>query len=124
MTRAQGVISPEFSCEGFLGPYEAAVRDGLFFCRAGINIGSVLVDGSISACPSLRADYIQGNIYQDDFLAVWNDRFQIMRKRNWTKTGECKNCKVYKWCGGNGLHLRDEQSGELLRCHYNMLADK
>jgi radical SAM enzyme (rSAM/lipoprotein system) len=117
--RKEGRIEPSFSCEGFLGPYEGEVRDDFFFCRAGINIGSVLADGSISACPSLRADYIQGNIYKDSFLDVWNNRYQVMRDREWTKTGKCRDCRAFKWCGGNGLHLRDERTGELLQCYYD-----
>jgi radical SAM enzyme (rSAM/lipoprotein system) len=121
--RIEGRIKASFSCEGFLGPYEAQVRDGFFFCRAGINVGSVLIDGSISACPSLRGDYIQGNIYRDSFMDVWNNRFQVMRKRKWLRNGECADCKVFKWCDGNGLHLRDEKTGRILRCHYNMLQN-
>jgi len=66
-TRKDGRIKASAGCEGFIGDYELEARDYPFFCRAGIQIGSVLADGSISACPSLRADYIQGNIYQDDF---------------------------------------------------------
>lgn len=120
-TRKAGKILASAGCEGFLGDYELEARGYPFFCRAGIQIGSVLADGSISACPSLRADYIQGNIYEDDFLEVWNNKFQVMRKRKWTKTGKCKTCKVYKWCEGNGLHLRDEKTGELLLCHYEKL---
>ena len=120
-TRKDGKIKAEFSCEGFLGNYENEVRDGIYFCRAGINVASVLADGSISACPSLRGDFIQGNIYKDKFLDVWNNKFEIMRKRDWTKKGECSKCKVYKWCEGNGLHLHDELTGKLLYCHYNNL---
>ncbi|MBN2781175.1 MAG: TIGR04133 family radical SAM/SPASM protein, partial [Candidatus Marinimicrobia bacterium] len=78
-TRKQGKILANAGCEGFLGDYELEARSYPFFCQAGIHIGSVLVDGSISACPSLRADYIQGNIYRDDFWNVWDTRFQIMR---------------------------------------------
>jgi radical SAM enzyme (rSAM/lipoprotein system) len=122
-TRKEGKINASYSCEGFLGSYEGEVRDYLFFCRAGINIGSVLSNGSISACPSLRGDYIQGNIYTDDFCDVWEKRFQIMRDRKWTKTGECLKCKVYAFCEGNGLHLRDEKSGYLFRCHFNMIEE-
>lgn len=114
-------ISVSAGCEGFLGDYELKARAYPFFCRAGIQIGSVLADGSISACPSLRADYIQGNIYQNSFTEVWENRFQIMRDRSWTKTGKCENCKVYSWCEGNGLHLRDEKTGDLLLCHYEKL---
>jgi len=120
-TRDEGTIQASYSCEGFLGPYEGKVREGFFWCRAGINVGSVLADGSISACPSLRGDYIQGDIYRGSFVDVWNNRFQVMRDRAWTKTGICAECDAYKWCEGNGLHLRDEQTGHLLRCHYHML---
>ena len=120
-TRKQGIINVSYGCEGFLGDYELEVRDSPFFCQAGIHIGSVLVDGSISACPSLRADYIQGNIYTDDFWDVWNNRYQNMRDRTWTRTGKCATCKSYKYCEGNGLHLRDEHTGELLCCHMDML---
>lgn len=120
-TRLQGRIQASYGCEGFLGALEGEVRDGPFFCRAGINIGSVLVDGSISACPSLRADYIQGSIYRDDFWKVWSNKFQIMRNRNWAKTGPCATCKDWKYCHGNGLHLRDEKTGGLLVCHMERL---
>lgn len=122
-TRDEGKITASYGCESFLGGWELEVRDKPFFCIAGVIVGSVLVDGSISACPSLRADYIQGNIYKDDFMDVWENKFDNMRNREWLKTGECKDCKVWKYCKGNGLHLRDEKSGELLCCDYNILKD-
>lgn len=120
-TRKEGFIKTSYGCEGFLGNYEMEVRDTPFFCRAGIHVGSVLVDGSISACPSLRADYIQGNIYKDDFWTVWNERYQIMRDRSWTKTGICADCKSYKDCEGNGLHLREQKDDKLLCCHLELI---
>ncbi len=120
-TRKEGEIHASYSCEGFLGSSEFEARDNPFYCRAGITIGSILVDGSISACPSLRGDYVQGNIYDHDFSDIWENRYQVMRDRSWTKTGKCSDCSVYEWCEGNGLHLRDEKSGELLVCHYEML---
>lgn len=121
-TRREGKIKASYGCEGYLADYEMKVRDTPFFCQAGIHIGSVLVNGDISACPNLRGDYVQGNIYKDDFLTVWNTRYQIMRDRSWTKTGKCAACKSYKFCQGNGLHLRDEKTGELLHCHLEMMG--
>jgi len=115
--RKEGRIKLNYGCEGFLGDYEGRVRDNFFFCRAGINVASVLVDGSISACPSLRSKFIQGNIYKDNFMDVWNNRYDVMRDRSWTKTGKCKDCKSYCFCEGNGLHLRDNETLELLFCH-------
>lgn len=125
-SRAEEQLHVNFGCEGYLGKYEEKVRDGYYFCRAGINIASVLNDGSISACPNNSPYAVQGNIYQDSFLDVWNNRFQIMRDRSWTKEGTCADCKEFKWCKGNGMHLRDFENHDVLRCHYKMLqeADK
>jgi radical SAM protein with 4Fe4S-binding SPASM domain len=122
--RKAGRIAVNYACEGFLGPWENEVRDGFFFCRAGISVGSVLADGSISACPSLRGDYIQGSIYRDRFPDVWNGRFAVMRNRAWTRTGIFRDCEAYKWCEGNGLHLRDQKSDTLMKCHYRMLRQE
>ena len=121
-TRKEGRIKLDYGCEGFLGDYEGEVRDNFFFCRAGVNVGSVLVDGSISACPNLRSNFAQGNIYKDDFMTVWNGRYQIFRDRSWTKQGMCKDCKSFKYCQGNGMHLRDETGG-LLFCHLNRIQE-
>ena len=75
----------------------------------------------LPACPNLRADFMQGNIYKDDFWTVWNERYQIMRDRSWTKTNQCADCKSFKYCEGNGLHLREQKNGKLLCCHLEMI---
>jgi len=116
-TRAEGKITLNYGCEGFLGNYEGDVRDNFFFCRAGVHVASVLADGSISACPNLRENFIQGNIYNDNFAEVWQNKFSIFREKTWTKTGICAGCDFYSYCEGNGMHLRNEKSGELLFCH-------
>jgi len=116
-------IEVNYECEGFAGKYEMEVRDGFYFCRAGINIGSVLIDGSISACPNIDSRFSQGNIYNDNFPDIWNNQFKIMRHRDWMKTGICESCKVFKWCNGNGMHLRNPGLPNVLSCQYNMLND-
>lgn len=121
-TRKEGKVDAMYGCDSFLGGYEMEVRQTPFFCWAGVNIGSVLADGSISACPSLRADYIQGNIYKDDFIDVWNNRFQIMRNRKWLKQGMCTGCSMWNLCLGNGLHLRREADGKLLSCLFQEMT--
>jgi len=121
-TRKEGRIKADYGCEGFLGNYETEVRDSFFFCRAGITVGSVLADGSISACPNLRSNFVQGNIYNDDFMDVWNNRYQVFRNRTWLKQGECAGCDYFKYCKGNGMHLRDEK-GNLLFCHLKRLKE-
>jgi len=120
-TRKEGRIHLSYGCEGFLGEYEGKVRDHLFSCQAGLTIGSVRVDGAISGCTSIRAHYDQGNIYKDDFLDVWNNRFGIFRDHIPLRTGACASCKWWKWCQGNGMHLRDED-GRLIMCNLDRLA--
>ncbi|MBD5284455.1 MAG: radical SAM protein [Bacteroides sp.] len=115
-TRKEGRIHPSFCCEGFMGKYEGKVRDRFFDCQAGVTVGSILLDGGIGSCPSIRADYRQGNIYEDDFMEVWNNRFNQYRDRTWMKTGVCSDCEFWKYCEGNGMHLRDEE-GKLMHCH-------
>ena len=114
-------ISVSYSCEGFLGEYEQKVRDHFFYCRSGVEVASIRCDGGISGCTSVRSHMDQGNIYQDDFWKVWQNRFQVMRDRSWAKKGQCKNCKVWRYCEGSGLHLYDD-NGDLLTCHYHRLG--
>jgi radical SAM protein with 4Fe4S-binding SPASM domain len=90
------------------------------FCASGVNVASILYDGSISGCLSMRYDYSQGNIYNDSFMEVWNNRFVNYRNHSWMKTGVCEKCEVWRWCEGNGLHLRDNK-GDLLLCNYNKM---
>lgn len=119
-TRKEGRIGCNFACEGFLGPYEGRVRDNYFACIAGVNIASVLADGSISACASIRSDYHQGNIYKDDFWEVWNEKFVPYRDRSWMKKDECEDCRHFRYCRGNGMHLRDGE-GRLIQCLLNRM---
>lgn len=123
-------IHLNYSCEGYLGKYELKVRDFFFFCRGGINVGSVMCDGSVGACLSVRGkDFIQGNIYENissyedkiaSFMDIWDNRFENLRNRNWAKKGKCKNCKKWKNCLGNGLHLHHDMNSEVTHCNYLM----
>ena len=119
-TRKEGRIRLDYGCEGFLGNYEGEVRNHFFACQAGVTVGSVLIDGSISACSSIRSDFHQGNIYQDDFMEVWENRFHPYRDREWMRKGDCADCKYFRYCRGNGMHLRDE-NGDLYFCHLKRL---
>lgn len=108
-----------FSCEGYLGRYECEVRENPYMCHAGINIASVLIDGTISACPNIdRKAFAQGNIYQDNLWEVWNNRFEPFRNRNWARRGICAECPVFKRCLGNGMHNWHGDCSQVINCHY------
>ena len=63
--RAEGKIHASFACEGFLGNYEGgSTRPDFFHCNAGISTASVLIDGSISGCPSIPCQLPSGKYLQ------------------------------------------------------------
>lgn len=121
-TRKEGCIEASYGCEGFLGNYEGDVRNNFYKCHAGVSVASVLADGSISACPSIRANFHQGNIYTDSFMDVWRNKYKPFRDRTWMKKDECADCKYFKHCQGNGMHLRDD-NGDLILCHLKKLTN-
>lgn len=127
-TRREGRIDLKFSCEAYTGDYEEEVRDSYFFCRAGINIASVLINGDISACPNINRSFAQGNIYQDNLLEVWDHKFDLMRNRDWMRCGPCTKCTEFKQCLGGAMHLRPALGQPILRCYrespYNILKIK
>lgn len=113
-----------YSEEGYLGcNWEKEVRDDFFFCAAGINVGSLLADGSYSACPSLSREWIQGHVDEIEFSEAWETRYMNMRDRKWMKTDGCKSCKQWCKCNGSSLHLWDFKAGKIKVCHYNMLNE-
>jgi len=120
-TRQEGRIDLSFACEGFLGPYEGQARNHYFRCVAGVNVASVLSDGSISGCLSMRSDYHQGNIHKDNFWDVWENGFHLYRDRRWMKKDDCARCKAWRYCQGGGMHLRGE-NGSMLACNYLKLC--
>jgi radical SAM enzyme (rSAM/lipoprotein system) len=115
--RREGRIRLNYSCEGFLGPYEGVVRDHVFRCVAGLSVASIRYDGAISGCLSIRSDYNQGNIHTDNFWDLWENSFKLYRDRKWMKKDECGDCKVWRYCQGGAMHLRDAE-GKILSCNY------
>lgn len=121
-TREGGKIHASYGCSGFVGNYEGEVRDYPFNCQAGISIGSVMADGAIAACASIRSDFNQGNIYDDDFMDVWENRYNPHRTDDWKRTGDCNTCRYFRYCHGNSMHLRDNNGG-LMVCHLKRLTE-
>ncbi len=121
-TRQEDEINLSYSCEGFLGEYEGKARKHIYRCDSGLMTASVLANGDISGCMSIRSHYAQGNIYHDKFSDVWNNRFEQMRNRRWMKRDQCKRCKMWDWCAGGPFHLRGD-NGEMLHCNYLTLCE-
>ena len=123
--RKAGNMPITFEESGFLGlKYEGAVRGYYFHCPAGINIGSILHDGAISACPSLERHMVEGDAKTERFGKVWNEKFQRYRDREETRRkGSCAKCKWWSHCEGGSLHLWDWKGEAPRLCHYRMLKE-
>jgi radical SAM protein with 4Fe4S-binding SPASM domain len=76
------------------------LQDDFFFCGAGVNVGSLLADGSYSACPSLSREWIQGHVDEIAFTEAWETRYKNMRDRKWMRTEVCKSCRQCNKCNG------------------------
>jgi len=99
-------LNVSLSCEGYL-PFQVdrKVRDQPFFCRAGINIASILCDGTVTGCPNNDPSFYAGNIQKDDFIQLWLHGFSKFRKREWIKETDCFGCDAVKHCMGGSIHL-------------------
>jgi radical SAM enzyme (rSAM/lipoprotein system) len=122
--RSRGEMSVSYSEAGYLGPrHEEGVRDFPYFCRAGVNVAGIMVNGDILACPNIDRRFRQGNIARDSFIEVWNHGYAAFRDRAWMKQGECRDCREWRYCQGNSLHLWDLDRGRTKLCHYRSYCD-
>lgn len=108
-----------FSESGYLGCYERRVRGHDWFCRAGIHVSGVMVNGDILACPNIDRRLAQGNVFKDSFLDVWENRYEKYRDRGWMKKADCVKCPEWRMCQGEAMHLWDVDNNRTKLCHYN-----
>jgi radical SAM protein with 4Fe4S-binding SPASM domain len=94
------------SCEGWLPWHiDRQVRDAPFFCRSGVNIASILCDGTITGCPNNSTRFFEGNILHENFGYVWQNGFTQFRTRSWIRYTSCRACVYVDDCQGSSIHL-------------------
>ena len=109
-----------FGCSHYLGvEYARMVRDHYFLCGAGILTASVRSNGDICACLDIenRPELVQGNIRKDDFMEVWQDRFEAFRRDRTADSEKCVTCPERFICGGDSTHTWDFDKNEPLLCY-------
>ena len=108
--RKNSKMDVTYGCSHYLGfKYEKEIRRNMFFCTTGYTTASILYNGDIFVCPNVerKKELIQGNVRKDDFIEVWENKFQWFRDLDKLKCNECENCEDWKYCRGDSLHTWD-----------------
>ena len=122
--KKHGKLKMEYGCPGFLGvEYEKEVRRNYYYCRTGISIGSILYNGDIYVCPNVPRvkELIQGNVKNDRFSMVWNNKFEYFRNPERNKCDKCKNCMQWEYCLGGPVHTWNFSKKEPNVCTYKLI---
>ena len=109
-----------FGCSHYLGvETERMVRDHYFLCGAGILVASVRSNGDICACLDVEnlPQLVQGNIKKDDFMQVWQTRFEPFRRDRSADCAKCVRCPERVICGGDSAHTWDFEQKAPLLCY-------
>lgn len=115
-----------YGCSHYLGlEFEMEVRDDYFLCGSGIIVGSVLSNGDICGCLDIerRPELIQGNIFNDDFVEVWENKFKEYRGDRAKACEDCINCSEAEYCRGDSMHTWDFDNQRPKMC-YNKTVKK
>ena len=113
-----------YGCSHFVTyEYENELRDYYFQCGAGTFVAGIRADGTITGCLDIerRDELIQGNIYTDDFVDVWEHRYQAFRRNRAEESRTCGTCRYRAVCMGDSAHTWDYDSNEPGYCVAKML---
>ena len=109
-----------YGCSHYLGyAFENEVRDHYFICGSGICVGSVLCNGDIYSCLDIqrRPELVQGNVYRDSFVDVWENKFQQFRMDRTETCKECAECTERNFCKGDSAHTWDYDENRPMVCY-------
>jgi radical SAM protein with 4Fe4S-binding SPASM domain len=119
-------IDITYGCAHYLGEdLEKETRDNYFICGSGIFVGSVLCNGDIYSCLDIerRQELVQGNIENDDFVWVWENKFSEFRRDKSELCKDCRECCDREFCGGDADHTWDYDHNKPLLCIKKMISE-
>lgn len=117
--RLKSSFDVTYGCTHFLGmKYEKEIRNHMFFCVTGFTTASILYNGDIYVCPSVerRKELVQGNVREDDFVDVWENKFEWFRDLDKLKCKDCEDCKDWTYCRGDSLDTWDFNNNKPKLC--------
>ena len=109
----------KYGCCHYLGTaFEREVREAYFICSAGIYTASIMANGDIGTCLDVerRPETICGNVYRDDFVDVWLNRFGFLRQELADLDERCSGCEEREFCAGGSWHSFDFASNHQRVC--------
>ena len=74
-----------------------------FGCFAGTRVAGIESNGNVKGCLSMPEHFVEGNIRDSSFTAIWNDPNAFAYNRRFTRdtaTGFCHDCKYLPLCRG------------------------
>ncbi len=113
-----------YGCTHYLGmEYEREVRDWYFICSAGRTTASVMSKGDVGACLDIERNdrTIQGNVRQERFTDIWNNKFGIFRQDPDNIAENCKDCEHHGFCAGGSWHSYDFENDRQRMCFKDVL---
>ncbi len=90
---------------GYFGCKGTQLLDGMpyFGCYAGTRVAGICSNGDIKGCLSMPECFIEGNIRNSSFTAIWNDPTKFLYNRKFTRDsaqGFCHDCRYLPLCRG------------------------
>lgn len=125
--REENIMNVEYGCSHYLDiDMEKEIRDTYFFCTTGLYVASILSNGDIFVCPNVerRKEFVQGNIKTDNFVDVWENRFEYFRSDERTKCEKCAKCSKWKYCLGDSFHTFNFDDRKPNFCIKNVYGDE
>ena len=84
-----------------------------------------MVNGDIGACLDIerKKEMIQGNAFEDDFMEVWENRFQMFRRDRSDNCKSCIECSYKGVCLGDSAHTWDFGKDEPYYCVTELMKE-
>lgn len=100
--KAENKVKITFACDNLMGTYEdTIIHKDFFFCKAGISMATVFVDGSVGICLFNRCkDCMLGNIYTDNLYDLWENDYNKFLNSDWAKSKCSTHCNFQYYCTG------------------------
>ena len=120
-------VDVTYGCSHYLTErFENELRDGYFLCASGIYTASVLCNGDIFACLDIERlpHLVQGNVVTDNFVDVWEHRFEVFRQDRTLLNDKCRRCADREYCAGDSAHTWDYVNNRPNLCIKQILNKK